>query len=54
MRRLGPAFNAFDPRGRNGQPADVAEAILFMASLGASWITGTVLLGLCMMAEGQA
>ncbi|MPW21380.1 glucose 1-dehydrogenase [Paraburkholderia sp. CNPSo 3157] len=38
-----PAFNAFHPLGRNGQPADVAEAILFLASPGASWITGTVL-----------
>ncbi|MEM5439970.1 glucose 1-dehydrogenase [Paraburkholderia diazotrophica] len=38
-----PAFNAFHPLGRNGQPADVAEAILFLASSSASWITGTVL-----------
>lgn len=38
-----PTFNAFHPLGRNGQPADVAEAILFMASEQASWITGTVL-----------
>jgi NAD(P)-dependent dehydrogenase (short-subunit alcohol dehydrogenase family) len=38
-----PAFNAFHPLGRNGQPADVAEAILFLASANASWITGTVL-----------
>lgn len=38
-----PAFNAFHPLGRNGQPADIAEAILFLASPNASWITGTVL-----------
>lgn len=38
-----PSFNAFHPLGRNGQPADVAEAILFLASSSASWITGTVL-----------
>lgn len=36
-------FNAFHPIGRNGQPADVAEAILFLASDQASWITGAVL-----------
>ena len=38
-----PTFNAFHPLGRNGQPRDVAEAILFLASEHASWITGTVL-----------
>lgn len=38
-----PTFNKFHPLGRNGQPADVAEAILFLASENASWITGTVL-----------
>ena len=38
-----PAFNAFHPLGRNGQPKDVADAILFLASDEASWITGTVL-----------
>ncbi|XXY45920.1 SDR family NAD(P)-dependent oxidoreductase [Sorangium sp. So ce269] len=38
-----PTFNAFHPLGRNGQPRDVAEAILFLASAQASWITGTVL-----------
>ena len=37
-----PTFNAFLPLGRNGQPADVASAILFLASQDASWITGTV------------
>jgi len=38
-----PTFNAFHPLGRNGQPKDVADAILFLASDEASWITGTVL-----------
>ena len=38
-----PGFNAFHPLGRNGQPGDVAAAILFLASPAASWITGTVL-----------
>ena len=33
-------FNAFHPLGRNGQPADVAEAVLFLA--GAPWITGAI------------
>jgi NAD(P)-dependent dehydrogenase (short-subunit alcohol dehydrogenase family) len=37
-----PAFNAFHPLGRNGQPADVAQAILFLLSSQAAWITGTV------------
>ncbi|MDG6896244.1 SDR family NAD(P)-dependent oxidoreductase [Volucribacter amazonae] len=38
-----PSFNQFHPLGRNGQPADIAEAILFFASEQAAWITGTVL-----------
>jgi len=38
-----PSFNSFHPLGRNGQPADVAEAILFLASTNAAWITGTIL-----------
>lgn len=38
-----PTFNSFHPLGRNGQPADVAEAMLFLASDKASWITGSVL-----------
>ena len=38
-----PTFNALHPLGRNGQPRDVTEAILFLAGAGASWITGAVL-----------
>jgi NAD(P)-dependent dehydrogenase (short-subunit alcohol dehydrogenase family) len=37
------SLKAFHPLGRNGQPADVAEAILFLASDAAGWITGTML-----------
>ena len=37
------AVNAFHPLGHHGQPADVVEAILFVASDAASWITGTTL-----------
>lgn len=43
VRETLPDFNAFHPLGRNGQPADVAQAILFLASDQAAWITGTVL-----------
>jgi NAD(P)-dependent dehydrogenase (short-subunit alcohol dehydrogenase family) len=38
-----PTFNAFHPLGRNGQVADAAEALLFLASDEASFITGVVL-----------
>jgi NAD(P)-dependent dehydrogenase (short-subunit alcohol dehydrogenase family) len=38
-----PTFNAMHPLGRNGQPSDVAEALLFLASDQASFITGVVL-----------
>ncbi|MEM9979287.1 MAG: glucose 1-dehydrogenase [Cyanobacteria bacterium P01_D01_bin.2] len=38
-----PSFNTFHPLGRNGQPDDVVNAILFLASEDAAWITGTVL-----------
>ncbi len=38
-----PTFNAFHPLGRNGQPQDIADAILFLASNHANWITGVVL-----------
>lgn len=36
-------FNAFHPLGRNGQPQDISDAILFLASEQASWITGALL-----------
>jgi NAD(P)-dependent dehydrogenase (short-subunit alcohol dehydrogenase family) len=36
-------FNGFHPLGRNGQPQDIAAAILFLASDAAGWITGTVM-----------
>jgi NAD(P)-dependent dehydrogenase (short-subunit alcohol dehydrogenase family) len=38
-----PTFNAFHPLGRNGQVADAAEALLFLASDQAAFITGVVL-----------
>jgi NAD(P)-dependent dehydrogenase (short-subunit alcohol dehydrogenase family) len=37
------SVNAFQPLGRHGQPGDVVEAILFLASDDARWITGTTL-----------
>ncbi|PYP75613.1 MAG: sugar dehydrogenase [Gemmatimonadetes bacterium] len=36
-------FNGFHPIGRVGQPTDVAEAMTFLLSDRAAWITGTVL-----------
>src|ERR1700736_4837873 len=38
-----PTFKAMHPLGRNGQPADAAEALLFLASDQASFITGVIL-----------
>jgi NAD(P)-dependent dehydrogenase (short-subunit alcohol dehydrogenase family) len=37
------SVNAFQPLGRHGQPEDVVEAILYLASDHAGWITGTTL-----------
>jgi NAD(P)-dependent dehydrogenase (short-subunit alcohol dehydrogenase family) len=37
------SVNAYHPLGRHGQPKDVVEAILFLASGDAGWITGTTL-----------
>jgi NAD(P)-dependent dehydrogenase (short-subunit alcohol dehydrogenase family) len=38
-----PTFNSFHPLGRNGQVADAAEALLYLASDQASFITGVVI-----------
>jgi NAD(P)-dependent dehydrogenase (short-subunit alcohol dehydrogenase family) len=38
-----PTFNAFHPLGRNGQPDDVASAIMYLADDSAGWVTGVVL-----------
>jgi NAD(P)-dependent dehydrogenase (short-subunit alcohol dehydrogenase family) len=37
------SVNPFHPLGRHGYPADVVEAILFLAGARAGWITGTTL-----------
>lgn len=37
------SLNPFQPLGRHGQPHDVVEAILFLASTKAAWITGATL-----------
>jgi NAD(P)-dependent dehydrogenase (short-subunit alcohol dehydrogenase family) len=37
------SVDAFHPLGRHGQPADVVEAVVFLASRDAGWITGTTL-----------
>ena len=37
------SVDSFHPLGRRGQPADVTEAVLFLAGDGARWITGTTL-----------
>jgi NAD(P)-dependent dehydrogenase (short-subunit alcohol dehydrogenase family) len=42
-RQVLDSVNSFQPLGRHGQPEDVVEAILFYASDGARWITGTTL-----------
>jgi len=42
-RALLDSVDAFHPLGRRGQAGDVAEAVVFLASGGARWITGTTL-----------
>jgi NAD(P)-dependent dehydrogenase (short-subunit alcohol dehydrogenase family) len=37
------SVNAFHPLGRHGRPEDVVEAVVFLASRDAGWITGTTL-----------
>jgi NAD(P)-dependent dehydrogenase (short-subunit alcohol dehydrogenase family) len=37
------SVDGFHPLGRRGQPDDVVEAVLFLASDDAGWITGTTL-----------
>ncbi len=36
-------FRSLHPLGRNGKPADIAEAALFFASDRSAWITGAIL-----------
>lgn len=35
-------FNGFHPIGRIGEPADVANSIVFLLSDKASWVTGAI------------
>ncbi|MFY0634276.1 MAG: SDR family oxidoreductase [Vannielia sp.] len=41
--RAAPSAHGSVPLGRFGQPEDIAQAILFLASPASNWITGTVL-----------
>lgn len=41
--RAAPSPHGSVPLGRFGQPEDIAQAILFLASPASNWITGTVL-----------
>ncbi len=36
-------FSSVHPLGRNGQPTDIAEAILYLASDQPSWVRGAIL-----------
>src|SRR5947209_17292815 len=42
-RALLDSLHSFQPLGRHGYPADVVDAVLFLASDAAGWITGTTL-----------
>jgi NAD(P)-dependent dehydrogenase (short-subunit alcohol dehydrogenase family) len=42
-RRVLDSVKAFHPLGRHGRPEDVVEAILFLTSVEAGWITGITL-----------
>ena len=35
-------FNGFHPIGRNGEPSDISNSILFLLSEKASWVTGAI------------
>lgn len=41
--RAAPSAHGSVPLGRYGQPEDIAQSILFLASPASNWITGTVL-----------
>ncbi len=43
VRQTLAGFDSFHPIGRNGQPGEVAEAILFLASERSAWTTGAIL-----------
>jgi meso-butanediol dehydrogenase/(S,S)-butanediol dehydrogenase/diacetyl reductase len=36
-------FRPLHPLGRNGTPADVADAVLYLASASSAWVTGAIL-----------
>ncbi len=43
VQELWDKFRPLHPMGRNGKPADIADAALFLASQQSSWITGVLL-----------
>ncbi|MEO0651810.1 MAG: SDR family NAD(P)-dependent oxidoreductase [Planctomycetota bacterium] len=43
VREVLPTFGGLHPVGRNAQPEEVAEAILFLASPASSFVTGSIL-----------
>jgi meso-butanediol dehydrogenase/(S,S)-butanediol dehydrogenase/diacetyl reductase len=42
LHELWDKFRPLHPMGRNGKPADIADAALFFASGQSSWVTGTL------------